>query len=384
MSVAFSKTLASLAAAQNRRNLFFPFLIFSIFVAWCLWFFFVPIALYSVSNEARLKVKTNIQPVHALTAGRIASVNMHLGDTVVAGEVLITLNSEPLRLELAASNAKRVAIVQEHKALQGELVALVAGQAFNSDEADATIAVAKARVTEAKAHQRFTAERLARFEQLISQGGVSELDVIEARAEAKKAQAVVNAVSKERLRIGKFQAARQSDRAAGRQHLLSEIARLARTQVELDAEITALKYNIEQHLIRAPFAGKIGEAANVYVGMPVAEGERLGAFVPAGQLHVDAYFSPSSAFGRITAGQVGRLMFDGFPWTQYGKAHVQVERIAEEVRDGRVQVSLSIQLAADSAIPLQHGMPATVEIETEQLVPAILVLRAAGKLLRNE
>ena len=51
------------------------------------------------------------------------------------------------------------------------------------------------------------------------------------------------------------------------------------------------------------------------------------------------------------------------------------------MRDGNVRVELSVQPDADSRIPLQHGLPGSVEIEIERASPATLVLRAAGKLL---
>jgi hypothetical protein len=58
-----------------------------------------------------------------------------------------------------------------------------------------------------------------------------------------------------------------------------------------------------------------------------------------------------------------------------------VRRVASEVRDGRVRVELGVAPDAASRIPLQHGLPGTVEVQVERLAPATLVLRAAGKLL---
>jgi membrane fusion protein (multidrug efflux system) len=44
-----------------------------------------------------------------------------------------------------------------------------------------------------------------------------------------------------------------------------------------------------------------------------------------------------------------------------------------------VRVELEVLADPTSAIPLQHGLPGTVEIEVERLLPAKLVLRIAGK-----
>ena len=55
--------------------------------------------------------------------------------------------------------------------------------------------------------------------------------------------------------------------------------------------------------------------------------------------------------------------------------------MASEVRDGRVRVELTVASEPPARLPLQHGLPGTVEVEVEQATPATLVLRAAGQLL---
>jgi membrane fusion protein (multidrug efflux system) len=44
-------------------------------------------------------------------------------------------------------------------------------------------------------------------------------------------------------------------------------------------------------------------------------------------------------------------------------------------------VELALDSRSDSRIPLQHGLPGSVEVEIETLSPANLVLRTAGSLL---
>ena len=55
--------------------------------------------------------------------------------------------------------------------------------------------------------------------------------------------------------------------------------------------------------------------------------------------------------------------------------------MASEVRDGRVRVELAVRPEAAPLIPLQHGLPGTIEVEVDHVSPAILVLRTAGLLL---
>jgi membrane fusion protein (multidrug efflux system) len=74
------------------------------------------------------------------------------------------------------------------------------------------------------------------------------------------------------------------------------------------------------------------------------------------------------------------VRLEGFPWTEYGEVIARVTNVARELRDGEARVELEV-VRASPRIPLQHGMPATVQIELEKATPMELVLRAAGRLV---
>jgi membrane fusion protein (multidrug efflux system) len=115
--------------------------------------------------------------------------------------------------------------------------------------------------------------------------------------------------------------------------------------------------------------------------MVVHEGDKLAAVVPAGKLRVVANFDPPAALGRIRPGQHARLRLQGFPWAQYGSVAATITNVASEIRDGSIRVELALDAHSDSRLPLQHGLPGSVEVEIETLSPANLVLRTAGSLL---
>jgi membrane fusion protein (multidrug efflux system) len=46
-------------------------------------------------------------------------------------------------------------------------------------------------------------------------------------------------------------------------------------------------------------------------------------------------------------------------------------------------VELLVDPAYNGVIPIQHGLIGTLEVEVDRVSPAALVLRNAGKLLRN-
>jgi hypothetical protein len=99
-----------------------------------------------------------------------------------------------------------------------------------------------------------------------------------------------------------------------------------------------------------------------------------------GMLKIMTDFLPPAALGRIQPGQPARLRLEGFPWTQYGAVAATVASVASEVRDGQVRVELAVRSDAASPIPLQHGLPGTIEVEVDHVSPATLVLRTAGLL----
>ena len=100
-----------------------------------------------------------------------------------------------------------------------------------------------------------------------------------------------------------------------------------------------------------------------------------------GMLKIMTDFLPPAALGRIQPGQPARLRLEGFPWTQYGAVAATVASVASEVRDGQVRVELAVHSDAASPIPLQHGLPGTIEVEVDHVSPAALILRTAGLLL---
>ena len=111
------------------------------------------------------------------------------------------------------------------------------------------------------------------------------------------------------------------------------------------------------------------------------EGATLGAVVPRGNLRIVAEFLPPAALGRIQPGQPAWMRLDGFPWTQYGAIRATVQRVGNEVRDGRVRVELLVDQGAGVTVPMQHGLPGVVEVQTETVTPAMLALRTAGQML---
>lgn len=242
----------------------------------------------------------------------------------------------------------------------------------------------KARYDEAVAIARAAAEEHKRLAKLRADGLVTELNVIKAKAEADRLQAAADSLKFAINRQDKDQRARQSGQQGVVENLNRDAATLEGEIKTRTAIIERLKHEIERRVIRAPASGKLGEAATLQPGQYVREGDKLGAVVPDSKLRAVAEFAPSSAMGRVRAGQRARLRLDGFAWTEYGQVSATVSRVASEPRSGRVRVELEIKPESAPLIPSQHGLPGKVEIEIERVSPAELALRSVGKMLSQK
>lgn len=144
------------------------------------------------------------------------------------------------------------------------------------------------------------------------------------------------------------------------------------------ATVERLTLDIEQRLLRAPIAGRIGDVAPLRPGTWVTAGQRFATVVPDGEFVVVADFEPAAALGRVRPGQRAQMRLDGFPWAQYGTLGATVTRVGGEIRDNLVRVEFRPQAPVPKDIVLQHGLPGAIEVTLEQVAPAVLLLRSAG------
>ena len=349
--------------------------------AWAVWFFIARVTLYEVSVGARLEVSEAAHPVEAQVAGRVRATHVVLGQEVQFGDVLVELDVGAQRLQLEEERARLAALASQPAELRREIKAEEAAKHEDQQAGQIALAQARARYREAEATAQLRVQEAQRIEFLYARAAAAELELLRAKAEVRKNEETINAL---RLEVGRLERDLQM-RVNDRQTRLQRL-RLYVTQLEGQIAVTRvtserLEYEIERRYIRAPVAGRLGEVATLQVGTWVREGARLGAVVPPGTLKVMADFLPSAALGRIQAGQPARLRLEGFPWTQYGAVSATVASVASEVRDGRVRVELAVRPEAAPLIPLQHGLPGTIEVEVDHVSPATLGLRTAGLLL---
>ncbi len=381
MAVDFSRTTRSLAADGPGQALLIWFITLVLLALWFAWFLLVKVQVFAFSQEARLEVEGAGRPVAVAIAGRLAKSHLRLGQQVKAGEVLAELDAEPAELRLREEQARLAARPGQIEALRREIAAEEEAAAQSREAAASAAREARARQGEAESMAAFAQENRRRLAELGAKGQISEIELLRAGSEAEKTRAAAEALALEVGRLDREAQGRGHLTRADVEALRRDIAMLEGEMVSIQASIARLEREVEQHRIRAPVTGEIGEVAPFKVGSVVNVGEVLATLVPTGDLRLVADFEPATVLGRVQPGQIGELRLDAFSWTQFGAIPARVVGVGREIRNGRVRVDLLPDVAGHSDIPLQHGLPGTVAIAIEQTTPALLVLRAAGRML---
>jgi len=379
MPVHFSRSIRALENDGARRGLLFLTILGSIIGLWVLWFVVGHVEIYATADSARLEVDRENHPVDAPVAGRVITAPPVMGKRVNAGDLLIELDANVERL---ARNEALARVAPANAQLENLKAQVDAGQRALEQErrsGQAALAEAQAKVDQAKSAAKFAGDEARRLATLQEKGLISELDVLRAKNAAEARDSEQRAAEFTLGRISRDSDAREQDRRAQLARLKGEIAALEGTVGGSLVESERLGYEMQQREVRAPITGTLAEVSSLRAGSMVAAGDRICTVVPDGALRVVALFAPSTALGRVRSGQAARVRLEGFPWTQYGSTSAHVSSVAGEVRDALIRVELSLDAHQDSMVPLQHGLPAQVDIEVEHLSPFAMVLRTIGQ-----
>ena len=347
------------------------------------WAFIARLALYEVTDTARLEVDRAVHYVEAPVAGRVMATHLELGREVSGGAVLVELEVETQRLQHEEERARLAALSRQIEAVSAEIAA--AERALGAAQRTTQVALeeAGAKLRETQAVAQFATQEAARATRLHARGYLADVDLQRHHTEAQKQQAAADSLQLAISRLQRQHQTQENDRQTHLQQLKRERTRLEGEQATARATTERLGHEVQRRLIRAPVAGRLGDIATLRQGAYVQEGDKLAAVVPDGDLKMVADFLPPAALGRIRAGQPARLRLDSFHWAQYGSVDATVTSVASEAHNGRVRVELRVAPEPLAVIPLQHGLTGALEVEVDRVTPAALVLRTAGRLLAS-
>lgn len=234
-------------------------------------------------------VRADITILAAKVAGYLDAVTVTDNQTVAAGDVIARIDDGDLRLALQLSRDK--------VDTQRSTVARIGRQ---MEAADAAVARAAADLDSARAERDRSAADYDRQQRLAQADYASRARLDEARAGRDRALAAVRsaeaALAEARANVDVLAAQRmEAERLIG----------------ELDTQVRRAERDLSFTVIRAPFAGVIGNKA-VEAGTYVQPGQRLAALVPLDSVHIDANFKETQ-IANMRPGQTVRITVDAFP-----------------------------------------------------------------------
>ena len=234
-------------------------------------------------------VEADIAVIAPRVPGYVREVRVDDNQPVAKGDVLVTLEDADYRARLAQAEAQLAA----GRSAIGTAEATTSGRAQAIREAEAALTAAQAEARRAEADR-------ARLEKLLDQGFVSRqrYDVAVADAASRRAAVAQARAAVTAARAGVTGAtSERSTAVAG--------SRAAAAQVE------ATRYDLENTVIRAPFAGVVGNRT-VRVGQYVRAGQQLMVIVPIEQVYVVANFKETQV-ARMMPGQPVTIGVDAYP-----------------------------------------------------------------------
>lgn len=381
MSNSFHRTNLSLERDHGRVSAIILAAGLLLVGAWITWAARAHVTRYEISDSARLEVTAAAYPVQAGVSGRLIVNRLVLGRMVQAGEVLAELDSRAEQLSLDEERTRAAAFEPQLAALRSQMESESAGRQDEQHVLDFSLDAAKAQLEQAEAQAALAAKEAARAQSLRKEGIVADAEVQRAETDAQTKREAVANMRAAMSRLAPEQAAKDTDRDVKLRELSEQIAKLQADWTSSLATIRRLEYDVERRKIRAPISGRLGECAVLRPGAQISEGQQLGLILPGGRLQITAEFQPSAALGKLKPGQPATMRLQGFPWAQYGTVPAKVVQVASEIRDGKVRVELSVNGPPPAKIPLQHGLPGSVEVAIERVTPLALVLRSAGDLV---
>jgi len=335
--------------------------------------------------EGRLVPRTLLKIVQPAEAGVVREILVEEGAAVVAGQLLLRLDSRLaeadvrlLRHEVVARSLQLRRIAAEladaplaahpgdpHEAYEQALAQYRANRAAHDDQV-AQAGAAVARLAQELAAAREVERKLARtvpmaqsvsarFDRLREEGFVSEVAALDRERERveREQDLAAQAHTVRALDAALAQAQRQLEgtRSAYRRSLTAEraeaLAQQARVREELDKQLTRREH-VE---LAAPEAGVVKDLATRTAGTVVAAGTVLVTLVPAGDPIEAEVLVRNDDAGFVRTGQRAEVKVAAFPFQKYGMVAGEVLRVGPDAVESPSQVPRG---AGEAALPATY------------------------------
>ncbi len=363
-----------------------------------LWSVTAPIS-ETVAVPGKLEPTSTVKDVASPVPGVVEEVLVKEGQSVKKGQPLIRFDLREPRSKLAAAESIRERLLNENrvaKATLGEEAAtagLTANQQsqlrdrareLNSrlDAAREELAKSTTRLAGYRDSLRIYADIERRYQSLVRDGAVSEVQLLEAR---NKMQDLRTSVAEEEREIARLRSQLVNTGSGTDVELRTAIEANLRQISDLDAQIRQARLQIQYGLLTAPADGLVFDveaSAGSVVGAGVTT--PLLKVVPQESLRAKVYL-PNKAIGFVQVGQSAELSIETFPASSFGYLPATVERIGSDALTPEEQTQVlgtqaeglhfpvilklgrqTIPLPDAGSVPLQAGMALTADIKLRE------------------
>jgi len=366
--------------------------------------------------QGKLVPQGKTYKVEPTRSGRIKQLLIEEGDTVLAGEVLASLDAEELRQEINQLEQRldtyRNQLYQQQNLLQvKQLEALNRQEIASADLTVQEIAIAKAQEQVTDKQEQLAAlqlevtqnqQRLERLQPLQQNGALSQEYVFQAqqtlqnsRMKLLQLQSEMKAANKEaeRLKVGLAQKQQEKTRTQLEnrqqiQQLEISIAELQGKIAETQNELAMVRSKQQETLLESPIDGTVLSLNLQNIGQVMQPGQTIAEIAPKdAPLVLDAAI-PNHEAGFVEKNMEVKIKFDAYPYQDYGIVGGKVISISPNSETNEQGTFYNIEIALDrnyiqhnqQKIEFQIGQSANAEIITRRRRIAEVIFEPLQKL----
>jgi membrane fusion protein (multidrug efflux system) len=346
---------------------------------WMVWALAGRVSIVAVSTRARFESRSAVRQIAVPLSGRIARVNISLGQSVRRGDVLLELDAADATIRRGKAVADADNLRRRIEAVTAQITATHAQASAQKNAAAAKLEQARESRIEAAHLADIESTRADRLGALARQGLVPATDATDARSRADAARAKGRGLAAAEEEAGKQKAEAVATAEASLRSLDSDRIEL---QTGLAAEQAALQQagvDLERMRVRAPAAGRIGSSAELREGTWVEEGTVAASILPVESREVAAWFALDD-MPLVRTGQSASVWLESLGRGGRRRFAATVTGIERDASGSEFRVTLRLAAPPPVSAAVDQGFPATVTIDVQRLSPFDALLRAAGML----
>lgn len=318
--------------------------------------------------------------------GTIAKVDVKEGQLVQQGQPLLTVETSQLAINGQDVNATVLATLLSQKDLLNKQIAREQDRSTSQHERlTAVIGGLETEINRLQSEITIQSERIRISEQLVSattdlhaKGYMTDIEFRKRQLDALEQHQSLDA-------LGQQLAARQNDLVEARSNLqqlpVATAEKIQNLRTELsDAEQRIAEFNGRQaYVLRAPTAGRVS-TLQATVGQ-FADPKRLQMeIVPADTALEAELLIPTRAIGFVRPGQEVRILYEAFPYQQFGAYRGRVVEVSQTILTGNdVSGPIALKQPAyrvTASLDRQNidGYGKTIPLQDDMLLQADIIL----------